>query len=464
MALSHLMKDQRPGRKEHLDVALPLPAGAKLQLTTKTAGVNDFVRGVSSQLPNIRLPDTLVGGGLGAAAGLGYDALQDDKGANPAERSRRKWSRILSGAGMGALGSNVAGDRFRRYVSNKLYPLGYDSNRAGIAPKNFKEVWDGAVLDKPLQPEVQAYNRGQTEGPWESSSTASSSGTTDRNIVARRELMRRAFGVHSENPKKDIWLTQPDGSVSLNPKHQDAENFVKEFFYPSPKADDIDGATYARNLMTDPSLHAANINSSTAPQSMGMMSPITGGQRVALYPYKNIRGGNTYEDYLAKITDRWDVGLDSEENSNLMKYVKGKYLKRDPNASLAPRSNTYSTSDHLDNQKVTSDTLSSYLKRMFYDKVLAKESPWISQRLYMNRLPDNPAGNSPYGPGYAAIPSTATGHVYPGNTVATFVDSDNVPHNQDQPYMDFHDPRQLLPKLQQNQYVAPTPPPPPPRR
>lgn len=456
LGLSTFMQDKRDKNK-HMDFNVPLP-GARINLTTKKAAFNDVVRSIGSQLPNIRGFDTALGGAVGAAGGLGYDALTSDESASPKEKRRARWSHVLSGAGIGALGANVVGDRTRRYVTNKIYPVGYNSSakHVSVKPSSFKDVWQGAILDKPLQPEVQQYQSGNYGAPYKVPQGAVA---TPRELTARRELLRRDFGVHTETPKSDMWLTQPDGSVSLNPQHPDVVNSLKEFYYPSDEAglgEEGDGNFSRLKLMTNPSELASKVNSTGVPGVHGLMSGITGGQRISDYPYARTQGNQEHQDHLLKMQDQWNFRLHSDEQKKFMDYLKARYIHGNDKAELIPGNETYSTGDlSIDKAQVTKDTANSYRDRLVLEHLLGQKAPWISQRMYMHKLPVNEA-NPTADTGYAGIPSTASGQIYPGKSISTYapVKPDGSEWGDEpDPYLNMHSPEDILPKLHDGSYV-----------
>src|SRR4051812_4245126 len=104
------------------------------------------------------------------------------------------------------------------------------------------------------------------------------------------------------------------------------------------------------SLGTDPNKVVSKINSDANMKDEGMMAPIVGGQRVSMYPYKGVNYDKP--DYLAKIQDRWDFGLDTGEKEKLMEYLKRRYLKGDHNFHLKTPS-TYTTAPgQVDGQQI----------------------------------------------------------------------------------------------------------------
>lgn len=425
--LDKLRHDEQPKKKE---VSIPIPLG---QLQFKTAGllssISDSVQpggmlhNVRGQLPQIRLPDSLIGGGVGALGGALYHGLSDDGEISEQENNKHKWRRILGGAGVGALGGNIIGDRSRRYISNKLYPLGYASGVPGtsLKPDSLKQVWDAAILDKPQQPEVQSYlaEKFQPAGTASDDAVLKQFGGKSRaELAARRELMRHGMGIHNEDISKDIWAKQQDGSFSLNPQHKNVNALLDEFMVPNDP----------RRLLADPNFSVATTNSTPVDRGGGMMGEIVGGQRLAAYPYNSPVGGN---DILIKQQDRFDFGADTLEKKQLKDYLLDK-LKGKPNTYFTTRVGGYNTDPsyytNVDNttgktkaqllQEETDSNLKSMAKRLLLEHGVMKNSPWVSQRAWMTRLPNERGVEGD--PGYAMVPTTADGSYYPGKSVLAY--------------------------------------------
>lgn len=124
---------------------------------------------VYSQMPAFHGADTAIGATVGGLVGA----------ALPADNWKKRTRNALLGAGVGGLGTNLVGDRTRRYFSNIPDMTGY---RPGDVAKTarkagLKGVWEGAVLDKPMSSEE-----------W---------GTPQ---LMRRELLRRGMSVHTDGP------------------------------------------------------------------------------------------------------------------------------------------------------------------------------------------------------------------------------------------------------------------------
>lgn len=380
-------------KKKSEDKTVELPG---LQLVAKTAGLQDVLTTVREQLPVMRAPDLLAGGLAGGGAGMLYDKIRSNDSETPATQTKNKWRRILGGAGIGAFGTNLIGDRTRRYISNTMLPFGYKNDAAALMAPTKKKVWDAAILDKPQQPGVADYLAGKYKGVW-----AEQPGlpyeTTAANAAARRELVRLGMGFKNYNTNS-IWKQQPDNTYSLNPQHKNVNNLLEEFMFPwSTDANRV----FYKNPLETISGQNKEINPNT-----GMMAPISGGQRIPVYPYTGTSG----QDYQAKFLKKWNVAVRDYEKEKAIQYLKDKYIHHKPepqNWSL----NDYQGDDSPERQ------ISNLGKRWVLENAVMQDSPWVSQRMYFKRVPNNSLSNPS---SYAAIPSTASGELYPGKSVGTW--------------------------------------------
>lgn len=113
----------------------------------KEAGIMDTIK---HHAPRIRGLDSVVGTGLGAAAGLGVAGIRDYMGDNEEEDDKRYLTHALGGAAGGFAAGNLVGDRARRYMTNKLPMYGYDSGSAAqqLLPTSWQDFYDSAIADK----------------------------------------------------------------------------------------------------------------------------------------------------------------------------------------------------------------------------------------------------------------------------------------------------------------------------
>lgn len=384
-------------KKKNYQVAVP----GGLHLSAKTSSFKDLLHKAEGQLPSIRLPDSIVGGAVGAGGGAIYNAMKDDGDVSKKTKRHNFWNRLIGGAGIGALAGNVAGDRGRRYLSNTMIPYSYDASNPDVAnpiKPTLSKVWNAGILDKPQQPGVADYLKGKYQPPFTENPSIPLHNTT-ANLAARRELSRLAMGVQSVD-KNNIWQKQPDGSFSINPQHANSENLVKEFMYPDPN---LKGGLPHHNFLKDPVSNIAKLNNGPG-EGDSMMGSIVGGQRIATYPYETTNG----QDYLAKIQDNWNVKPRDYETKALTGYLIDKYIKRDPAASIPNIEYTGNSNPE--------QVSNSIFKRMMMDKLVFKDNPWVSQRMYFQK---QPMTNNMDG-GFKSIPTTASGQPYPGNTVGKY--------------------------------------------
>jgi len=296
------------------------------------------------------------------------------------------------------LGANLVGDRTRRYLSNKINLYGYEPK--DVKPKNFKEIWDGAILDKPLE--------GQSKSP-------------NMDNQARRALMREGMGVEPYNAKDNIWAKQQDGSFSINPENNNSGDLVKNMMFGYNNNRFNESPDTYKGLLADPvKFIGNNINSSPTGSQHLLMDPLIGSERTSLYPYKS-----KYEepDYLAKILKRWDVRLKNPEKEALKQYLLNKFVHKDPNPSAYSGSEymgnlDFKANDPYDVPKDMKNVLKTDVEREVAQNLIYKNSPWVSQRLFMKKMPGEASG-------YTAVPATSSGQFY-GDTTALQYTADPV--------------------------------------
>lgn len=169
-------------------------------------------RSIYKHLPGWHTPDILAGAALGAAGGAATHALRSY--LEPNKRKRKQLSllnHVAAGAGLGASGLNLIGDRLRRFVSNDIPPWGYERGASAYKPDTslFSRIWQGAILDQ------------VPEGHKPISHPAVDGGkpmdvATHPIMTARREILRRGMNVHTNNPEKD-WFV----NVGIRPYESD---------------------------------------------------------------------------------------------------------------------------------------------------------------------------------------------------------------------------------------------------
>ena len=325
----------------------------------KTASWQD----IKAQLPGVHPKDMLLGAAAGGGAGLLYDLIASKPGDK--DKTKKTLQRALTGATIGGLGANVLGDRVRRYTSNVKIPLGYANT--DLTPKSFSQFAQAFFADKP------AYDPKAVEAlaPHFHGDKA----VLNDAIHARRELMRRSFGVHSHNADSDYWQSNKGDKgpnyYSLNEKAPEYLSRLSNLFLPSSRqAPERLGGVAA--VLKDPKKTLPLLNnpeaSGQAFQDLDLFGSNTllGDQQIATQPDgKHIQG---------RVLDRWDVTPTADEKQYVWDAIKGRHV-------LNPK--WYGQQVGLDGYsegQTNKSFLSSLLGRLFWDNVLTEEHPWVSQR------------------------------------------------------------------------------------
>jgi hypothetical protein len=318
----------------------------------KTAAWQD----IKAQLPGVHPKDMLLGAAAGGGAGLLYDLLAtkpEDK-----DKANNTLRRALTGAAIGGLGANVLGDRVRRYTSNVQVPLGYTG--ADLTPKSFSQFSRAFFADKPAyDPKTVEKLLPHFEGD---------KARLDDAIHARRELIRRSFGVHSNNEGADYWQqnkgTKGPNYYSLNEKAPEYLSRLSNLFLPK-------GTAGISAILKDPAKTIPLLNKNTQNENfqnvdMFGANTLLGDQQVAMQPAgKHISG---------RVLDRWDVTPTADEKQYIWDAVTGRQV-------LNPK--WYGQQVGLDGYsegQTNKSFLGNLLGRLFWDNVLTEEHPWVSQR------------------------------------------------------------------------------------
>jgi hypothetical protein len=297
---------------------------------------------------------------LGGGAGLLYDLA---KGAPKGQRFRSALTRILTGAGIGAAGANVLGDRFRRYHSNVMIPAGYDAAEKAkqLVPKSVQQFLQAAIYDKPaFDPKDLADFQGKY---------------FDKNIAntvlgARRELNRIAQGVHTKQPATDYWQKNKGSGgnpdyYSLNERNQNYDANVGALFGPQVNP------TF-QSLLKNPDAYIATENSAKAPwQTTGLFGADTllGGQQViAARDGKRLTG---------RVLDRYDMTPSRPELQEASEAVKKLHILN-PFWWMKQREKT--PGDYNAPDTTNAGFMANLLSRLAWDRVLTEEHPWVSQQ------------------------------------------------------------------------------------
>jgi hypothetical protein len=318
----------------------------------------------TSQLPGLHPKDILLGAALGGGAGLLYDTI---RGQPAGKRLSTTLKRVLTGAGVGAVGANVVGDRARRYITNSALPFGYDQEGmlSQLAPRSGKHVYDALIADKPsYDPKVVAGLKDSFSGDAAAFDTA---------VAARYELGRRALGVHTNNAIKDFWQKNkgkagPD-YYSVNEKNP----------------------AYSKNVLNLYRTSAPDGAMPNGRETVNSYNKSTGGWRMS-----DALGANTLlgeqqvvvdANGQGRVLDRYDVTPAKKDTEKLVSAIKNLDVLK-PSWHKKP----HDDAGVYDKDKTNQTWLTSLLGRMFWDKVLTEEHPWVSQRFQFT--PDQRTGMS----------------------------------------------------------------------
>jgi hypothetical protein len=352
----------------------------------KAAAVSDVANAIYSQLPRIRLPDTIAGAGVGALGGLAYDAL---RGVKPGEsRWRKRLGRALTGAGVGALGANVVGDRARRYISNTLVPFGYKPDSVEEQKTNIaSRIWEAGIMDRPQYgighekglarlKQYGAPPSGYGPGPQDYDYRKD---TLENYILpSRREIVRRQLGVHTDDPTKDIWVAGPNDQLSLNPQNPRAVATAQRFM--GGLRGGIPSELFRGG--SDASRYIDEFSKGVEHKDSMFETGVVGGQQI---PYIKKPGGGIE----GSILDRWDYTLDPKEDV---------FFRENARNMLDPawRSQPFDPKEPLSGymNKETFPTNESAWKalggRWGLDNLVAYKHPWITQRFRVEPDPAPP--------------------------------------------------------------------------
>jgi hypothetical protein len=355
------------------------PARPKLE---KQADWRELLYKIRSQLPGIHTPDIAAGSLLGAGGGLVYDLL---RGQSPDEqrqvpRWRTRLRRALTGALVGGTAANLVGDRARRYLSNTLLPFGYDGkNLSNVKPDSWRKIWRAGILDQPS---------------YDPKTLKEYAGHRSAALGARREIMRRTFGVHADHPVRDWWQRNQDSTYSLNERNPNYLKRMRELFGPSNR---VTWLTHSLPLLQDPTSLLQSLNTQNL-KHMGRddqfdffgTSQLMGAQQI---PHKLV--GDTLH---GRVLDRFDVTPGPQERKHLKSWLAAKLLPtavhRQWLQSKLPFDRKVEgmigTNYHYVEDNTTNDQLGKTVAgRWVWDNILSKEKPWISQKFKAEKLPDN---------------------------------------------------------------------------
>ena len=385
----------------------------------KTAAID--WQAVRAQLPGAHVPDLLLGGAAGAGAGMLYDYL---RGSEKGKRFSTALRRILTGAAIGAGATNLAGDRFRRYLTNSVVPAGYDGGNifSQLKPRSWQHVYDAAIKDKP------SYD---SEALKKFYSKFTNSEIAARVLAARRELHRISFGVDLHRPLKSIWQKNKSKSnapyYSLNEKNPNYVRNVAALMLPQELSPHSlfppDDPQYLK-MMAEKGVNptdAQKIWEQTArftpPRGDIMPYEISnlffapqaalkleygnrpGRKAFKAQKYTDLFGTNSLLGVQHIVTrkngpnvegitlDRHDVtpsarDIDTATNAILT----GKFLQ--------PAWRKQTAGEGYNLNQTNAQVLKSTLGRVLWDRVLSKENPWVAQKFQFTPLPPDQRSSS----------------------------------------------------------------------
>ena len=346
----------------------------------KTAAID--WQAVRAQLPGAHVPDLLLGGTAGAGAGMLYDYL---RGSEKGKRFSTALRRILTGAALGAGATNLAGDRFRRYVTNSIVPAGYDTGNIldQLKPRSLQHVYDAAIKDKPSY-DPQAVKkfiesvRGNTE-------------VGERIINARRELKRIGFGVDAHSPATSIWQRNPGKNgpayYSINEKNPEYLRNLMATMLPMrldpaqvPHLAEFFKNPQSVNWLNNPVVDGKKFNPTAVQSHLDMFgsNSLLGGQQIIH------RSGKAPGDPIdVTVLDRDDVTLSGPDKKHLYDaFLRRNILSSEWRQQQRPDTEAGATG------QTNAQAVNSSIARSLWDRVLSKENPWVSQKFRFSQLPE----------------------------------------------------------------------------
>lgn len=340
---------------------------------------------IRAQLPGLHIPDTLIGGAAGAGAGMLYDYI---RGGEKGKRFLPALRRILTGAALGAGVTNFAGDRFRRYLTNSVVPAGYDAGNIleQLKPRSWQHVYDAAIRDVP------SYDPAKLE---KFVSTARNTEVGQRILAARREIERIGQGVNTHNPDSSVWQRNTDKTYSLNEKNKDYLKNLSSIFLPStlhPLA-----FYSAQELNRDKHPTGVDISGIFKNPNAGLRFvnslPLAGQQNVDFFGTNPLLGAqqlitreNAGRELEGLVLDRHDVTPSTSGLSTLYAAFAGRKM-------LDPKWRDATINDGYEKGQTNSQVVGGTLGRLFWDRILRSENPWVTQKFKF--IPAQDIGSGP---------------------------------------------------------------------
>lgn len=327
---------------------------------------------VREQMPGFHGWDTLAGATLAAVPTYAMSATSNSK------RTRNnRWRNTLLAAAGGGLAANVVGDRARRYITNIPGAFGYEtSSMTGPAMRaGLKGVWDGAVLDKPIAPVKgeQAFNE-EHPNQWLPEA------------LPRRELLRRALGVHAPTDKD--FFASTGTSAHKGVAHDRLEFHPRMFKAPGSNELNKDGEQL--------------FEQSVQPEGWAAMNKILQGGEAASSADKSQYDGRSIGSSIfgnlpmqnigdsRQMRDVWDFDWSPQDAAHFKQIASTAW--RQPSSLLAPFSNAEAKDELLrtagDKVVKNTDVLKSLLARKILNNVLVKSAPVFEQNFVQSFNPE----------------------------------------------------------------------------
>jgi hypothetical protein len=246
------------------------------------------------------------------------------------------------------------------------------------------DIYRGAILDKPN---------------YKVAPIASSPNISDHILSARRELVRRSFGLplDMENKANPYWEKRRGGYYSLNENSPEYSNRLRALYGP-PKpvylgSGDKPNVNYS-SLLRWPAKTLSSLNTAKTYRDeeintdFGLFGgpQINGAQQV---PYKV----NPDVTISGQALDRWDMTLAGKEqkvfNDGWQAFRTGGVAGfKDWAGKPAERINKYVGPGNATN----ATSLKTLANRLVWDKVLTDENPWVQQKFQLTHAPDKTWG------------------------------------------------------------------------
>lgn len=318
-----------------------------------------------NQMPHFHAQEAGAGGLAGLLGAYLYHKgkgwLTKEKFRNPEHERLALLKRLAAGGLIGAGGANLVADRLRRYISNLPSPYQYEKDRIKIMKEEgWKGLWNGAVLDRPLQKDDPSDKQLHTQ--------------------MRRELLRRGFNVHRDNPTRDHFKVTgraPDGTsvLGLADRMFDAQHQMK------PEFKDVWDALSPVNMYPLKGLE----DESRVPYIPGD----TGKVQLEYGPLFHMFSMRPFGDAL-QYYDKWDFDLHDNEKQDLKEITKDLFNKlvHEPRTFL----------DYLKSEtgKPKADKFKTLAMRHLADTTFARNMPAFHQSFHVPGLGTEDIAPLPY--------------------------------------------------------------------